>query len=97
MELSRVKWRLGGRPVRLGQTGVSEGVGQWEEGREEQPKRIELRSLLEAELAKRSRRLASEINRGGGGEGALHASKPPKWKWEEERVGSTENSIHRGR
>lgn len=53
MELSRVKWRLGGRPVRLGQTGVSEGVGQWEEGREEQPKRIELRRLLEAELAKR--------------------------------------------
>lgn len=36
-----------------GQTGVFEGVGQWEEGREEEPKRIELRRLLEAELAKR--------------------------------------------
>ena len=35
-----------------GQTWVFEGVGQWEEGREEQPKRIELRRLLEAELAK---------------------------------------------
>lgn len=38
-----------------GQTGVFEGVGQWEEGREKQPKRMELRRLLEAELAKRKK------------------------------------------
>ena len=35
-----------------GQTWVFEGVGQWEEGREEQPQKIELRRLLEAELTK---------------------------------------------
>ena len=38
-----------------GQTGVFEGVGQWEEGREKQPKRMELRRLLEAQLAKRKK------------------------------------------
>ena len=42
-----------GRPT--GQTGVFEGVGQWEEGREKQPKRMELRRLLEAQLAKRKK------------------------------------------
>lgn len=52
LQWSRVKWKLGAGPVRLG---CVEGMGQRERGREGgrgQAKRIQLRRLLEAELSK---------------------------------------------
>lgn len=50
LELSRVKWRLGGRPVRLG---CLRGWDRGRRGGRGQAKRIDFRRLLEAELSKR--------------------------------------------